>query len=287
MLRRLLLVVLILLVAAAPALAAPATEANIDWRQAEGASIIVAMNLHMETDELDAQLAEFEELTGIRVNFQIYPEIELHQKTLVDLASGAGIFDVIMMDFMFTPQYAAAKFIEPLGPYLNDPSLTDADWFKASDFMPALWDAVSYDNEVYALPFTVETTTLFYRPDIYADLGLAVPNNYDELWHAAEAIHANKSMDAIGLRGMRGQGMNVYVFAGFMRGFGGKFVADFPNDMTPVINSPENIAAADYYARIPRSSVPGVLPAGIGWRSCLGSRKAPLPWPLMHPTSVQ
>ena len=75
MLRRLLLVVLILLVAAAPALAAPATEANIDWRQAEGASIIVAMNLHMETDELDAQLAEFEELTGIRVNFQIYPEI--------------------------------------------------------------------------------------------------------------------------------------------------------------------------------------------------------------------
>ena len=86
MLRRLLLVVLILLVAAAPALAAPATEANIDWRQAEGASIIVAMNLHMETDELDAQLAEFEELTGIRVNFQIYPEIELHQKTLVDLA---------------------------------------------------------------------------------------------------------------------------------------------------------------------------------------------------------
>ncbi|NLY29197.1 MAG: sugar ABC transporter substrate-binding protein [Firmicutes bacterium] len=250
MLRRLLLVVLILLVAAAPALAAPATEANIDWRQAEGASIIVAMNLHMETDELDAQLAEFEELTGIRVNFQIYPEIELHQKTLVDLASGAGIFDVIMMDFMFTPQYAAAKFIEPLGPYLNDPSLTDADWFKASDFMPALWDAVSYNNEVYALPFTVETTTLFYRPDIYADLGLAVPNNYDELWHAAEAIHANKSMDAIGLRGMRGQGMNVYVFAGFMRGFGGKFVADFPNDMTPVINSPENIAAADYYARI-------------------------------------
>lgn len=249
MFKRLVIVALVLLVSV-PALAAPATDAKIDWRQAEGASIIVAMNLHMETDELDKQLAEFEELTGIRVNFQVYPEIELHQKTLVDLASGAGIFDVIMMDFMFTPQYATAKFVEPLSTYISDPKLTDPTWFDQADYMPALWDAVQYKNEVYALPFTVETTTLFYRKDTYESLGLAVPNTYDELWEAAKAIHGRDGVDAIGMRGMRGQGMNIYVFAGFMQGFGGKFVVDCPNDMTPVINSPENIAAADYYARL-------------------------------------
>src|SRR5262249_56129302 len=87
---------------------APYRRAHLAWRAAAGEEIVLAMNQHMETDALRPQLARFEALTGVHARIESYPENELHQKTLVDLASKKGGFDVIMMDFMFTPQYATA-----------------------------------------------------------------------------------------------------------------------------------------------------------------------------------
>src|SRR5262249_21754568 len=159
---------------------APYRRAHINWRAAAGEEIVLAMNQHMETDALRPQLARFEALTGIHARVESYPENELHQKTLVDLASQKGGVDVIMMDFMFTPQYAPAGLIEPLDAMLSDGQQTDAAWLAAEDFVPALLDAARFDKKLWALPFTSETTLLFYRKDLLEAAGIKPPDTYEE-----------------------------------------------------------------------------------------------------------
>jgi multiple sugar transport system substrate-binding protein len=220
------------------------------WKQATGTEITVAMNLGAEAETLQKLLPEFQELTGIKVDYQVYPELELHEKTLIGFVSHAGVFDVVMQDFMFTPQYAGAKFTVPLDQYINDPKLTDIQWFKPEDFLKGLWSAIQYEGKPYAIPFTGETTLLMYRKDLLDAKGLQVPKTFEELWNVAKALNNPPEIYGIGIRGQRGQGMNIFTWTQFFRGFGGKFFKDFPKDMTPTVNSPEAIKATEFYANI-------------------------------------
>jgi ABC-type glycerol-3-phosphate transport system substrate-binding protein len=237
----------------------PYRAAHIDWRVAAGETLVLAMNQHMETDALRPQLARFEALTGVHARVESYPENELHQKTLVDLASHKGGFDVIMMDFMFTPQYATAGLIEPLDGLLADAASTDAAWLAPGDFVPALLDAARYDGKLWALPFTSETTLLFYRRDLLAEAGIQPPDTFAELAEAARKLHRPPRVAGIGLRGARGQGMNVYVWTGFLRGFGGDFFERFPapdGELRPALRSPAAVDATSLYAALLRDSGP-------------------------------
>jgi len=235
---------------------APYRSAKIDWRQAAGDRLVIAMNQHMETDALKPQLRLFKALSGIDVRIESYPENELHDKTLVDLSSRQGGFDVVMMDFMFTPQYAEAGLIEPLDAALADPQRTDAAWFAADDFVPALVDAARYKGKLWALPFTSESTLLFYRKDLLAKAGVSVPHTFDELAAAAKKLHDPPTVSGIGLRGARGQGMNIYVWTGFLRGMGGDFFAPDSNGQRLALDAAPAIAATELYARLLRESGP-------------------------------
>jgi len=238
---------------------APYRNARINWRAAAGQEVVLAMNQHMETDALRPQLARFEALTGIHARIESYPENELHQKTLVDLASQKGGFDVIMMDFMFTPQYATAGLVEPLDPLLSDANETDAAWLSVDDFVPALLDAARFDGKLWALPFTSETTLLFYRKDLFEAAAIKPPETFDEVSLAAKKLHDPPKIAGIGLRGARGQGMNVYVWTGFLRGFGGQFFERFParqEELQPTIASQASIDATNLYANLLRETGP-------------------------------
>jgi multiple sugar transport system substrate-binding protein len=239
---------------------APYRRARINWRAAAGQELVLAMNQHMETDALRPQLARFEALTGVHARVESYPENELHQKTLVDLASQKGGFDVIMMDFMFTPQYATAGLIEPLDAMLSDGAQTDAAWFAVDDFVPALLDAARFGGKLWALPFTSETTLLFYRKDLLAAAGMKPPDTFTELAAAAKKLHQPPQIAGIGLRGARGQGMNVYVWTGFLHGFGGQFFERFPApspaELRPTLTSQAAVDATNLYASLLRDSGP-------------------------------
>lgn len=224
--------------------------AKINWQQAKGQTITVAMNLGPEAEALQPYLKQFTQLTGIKVDYQPYPELELHQKTFIDFTSHTGVFDVVMQDFMFTPQYAGANYTIPLEPFISNPKLTDDKWYKSNDFLKGLWSAVKYRGKVYAIPFTGETTLLMYRKDLLEAKGLKVPTTFDELWNVAKALNDPPTIYGIALRGQRGQGMNIFTWTQFFRGFGGNFFKDFPEDMTPTVNTPEAIKATEFYANI-------------------------------------
>lgn len=251
-------------------LAADAADASIDWKQFSGERITVGVVDFGNTQVLRDMIPAFETLTGIQVDYQMYPEPEWNQKSVVELSSRAGTFDVLLVDFMLVPQYAATGFIEPLDPYLQDKALTDKSWYDFEDISPSLRDASSWDGTVWGVPLMSETTLLFYRTDIFEQLGLEPPRTMDELWAAAMAIRKEGNTAGIAMRGLRGQGLNIYVWTSFLRAFGGKFFEDYPNNMTPVVNSPEAVKATEFYADILRQAgPPGV--ASWDWAEVLAA----------------
>jgi multiple sugar transport system substrate-binding protein/sorbitol/mannitol transport system substrate-binding protein len=81
----------------------------------------------------------------------------------------------------------------------------------------------------------------------------------EELEAAAAAITewgADKDFYGIALRGQRGMGVNEWTWPAFLWAFGGSYYKDFPNDMHPNLDSPEAIAALEYYVNLINNYAP-------------------------------
>lgn len=250
----------------------PFNSAKIDWKQFTGAKITVGVVDFGDTQILKQQIPEFEALTGITVDYQLYPEAEWNQKLIVDLQSTAAQFDVLLSDFMYLPQFAQAGFVENVDKYLKDSKVTDSAWYDVEDVFPALRSAAQVDGQYWGVPLSTESTLLYYRKDLFEQAGLKPPETMDELMAAAKALNKPGERAGIALRGLRGQGINIYVWSGFFRAFGGQFFKDFPTDMTPTINTKEGVAATDFYAKI----LQDYGPAGVSnwdWAEVLAAQQ--------------
>lgn len=221
---------------------------SFDWKQFDGEEVVLATYLGTEADYLESLLPEFYDLTGISVTIQQYPEEQLYQQIQLDTSSHTGNIDCFTMDMMRIAEFAKAGYIAKVEEYLNDPTLTDIEWYNQDDILAGPMGAAKYDGELYGIPSTGETSIMFYRKDIFEEKGVEVPTTFDELREVCEKIDDPNGTRAIGLRGLRGSGMNIYTWTQFFRGFGGNFFVDFPKDMTPTVNTPEAVEAVQYYA---------------------------------------
>ncbi len=221
---------------------------SFDWKQFEGEEVVLATYLGTEADYLESLLPEFYDLTGIQVTIQQYPEEQLYQQIQLDTSSHTGNIDCFTMDMMRIAEFAKAGYLAKVEEYLNNPALTDMEWYDKEDILAGPMGAAKYDGELFGIPSTGETSIMFYRKDIFEEKGVEVPKTFEELWDVCERIDDPNGTRAIGLRGLRGSGMNIYTWTQFFRGFGGDFFVDFPKDMTPTVNTLEAVEAVQYYA---------------------------------------
>ncbi|QPM69034.1 ABC transporter substrate-binding protein [Atribacter laminatus] len=234
-------------------------KASINWRQKEGERLLVGMNKHGFTDAIQQFLPEFEQLTGIKVTLDVYPEEEFRKKRLVTMAGGGGIYDVFMIDQALY-QYAEAGWVEPLMTYIENPDLTDNNWYDFEDIFDKARGFGEYKGVFYALPITGEAEILFYRSDLNEEKGLAVPQSMDELYENAKKLKSD-SIAGIVLRGQRGWGANVWPWSGFLWTYDGRY---FDADDNPAFNSPEAVAATEMYAKLLIDAGPQA-PASYNW----------------------
>jgi len=219
----------------------------------EGKEIHVAIISVPGIMEALHHLPAFEEETGISVTYEILPEAVLREKTTMDLAFGTGLYDAIMFGLMYVNAYAGEGYILPLDQFAAEPAVTDPERIRMDDFLEKALDANRYEGNLYGLPFYAESTLYFYRTDLFEEHGIAPPQSIDDIWDAAEALTLDTTGDGstdiygISLRGLRGGGLNVYTWTGFLHGFGGGF---FDDDWKPIFDSPEAIASLEYYADI-------------------------------------
>jgi multiple sugar transport system substrate-binding protein len=223
---------------------APYTEAKVNWRQAEGETIAVAVIPASYFDNLVTIAPTFEALTGVKVRFEKVPPGQIRQKAMLDLSSKTATYATSATDPMYYPLYVSNKWIEPLDTYLGDSSLTDAKWFDYDDVFKAWRDANAYEGKSYAVPYDGEVTVQVYRKDLYDAKGLKAADTLDEFLKNAAAINdpANR-MYGMALRGFAGAGQNMYIYPSLFREFGGNWF----RGTKVVVNSPEALRALDWY----------------------------------------
>ncbi|MES5823626.1 extracellular solute-binding protein [Streptomyces sp. RG80] len=81
--------------------------------------------------------------------------------------------------------------------YVKDGGLLDVTkefgaWTEAKDTDPTARQSVTVDGKVYGAPFYVGVRALYYRIDVFEELGLEVPRSMTELAAAAREIRAAK-----------------------------------------------------------------------------------------------
>ena len=99
---------------------------------------------------------------------------------------------------------------------------------------------IKVDGKIMAIAMMVNTQHLMYREDILADLGIATPKTWEEIYAAAAKIKEAGVVD-VPLGATMKSGWNLaQEFVNMHPGHGGKF---FNDDNTPAVNSAEGMAS--------------------------------------------
>ena len=235
---------------------APYQNAKINWRQAEGETITVAVIPASYFDNLIALAPQFEALTGVKLRFEKVPPGQIRQKAVLDLSSKTATYATHAADPMYYPLYVANKWVDPLDRYLTDPTLTDPAWFAYDDILKAWRDADSIDGKPYGIPYDGEVTVQVYRKDLYDAKGLKPADTLDALVENAKALHdPNNRMYGLALRGFAGAGQNMYIYPSLFREYGGNWFAG----SAVKVNSPEAVRALDWYVDVLTKYAPSAV----------------------------
>lgn len=240
------LLTLVILLSIAIASAMPASaEEPFNWRKYEGTSIKLLLNKHPYQEALVAELPKFTELTGIQVSYDIFPEQNYFDKVTIDLSGGQGGYDAFMTGAYMVWQYAPPGWMEPLEPYINDPTKTNPD-YDFEDIFQGLRDSDNWNlvpgaenlgkGSQYALPWGFETNAIMYRWDIFEEHGLKPPETLDELVELAKTLK-KLYPDQAGIM-VRGSRNWATIHPGYMTMYSSYGCKDYDEKMHPQMNSP-------------------------------------------------
>lgn len=227
--------------------------AKINWRQAEGENLTIAVIPAGYFENLITLAPQFTALTGVNVRFEKVPPAQIRQKAVLDLTSGTATYASHAADPMYYPLYQANGWVEDLTPYLDNPDLTDKAWFNVEDIVPAWLAANSIDGKVYGIPYDGEVTLQVLRKDLLEAKGLKPAEDLETFLANAKELHAPDSrVWGTALRGVAGAGQNVYIYSSLFRSFGGNWFAG--DKLT--INGPEAEAALSWYVDTMKTYAP-------------------------------
>lgn len=207
----------------------------------------------------------FEKETGIEVNFTVLPENDVRDRINQEFASQAGVYDVASISNYEVPFYADNGWLTPLDPYIAADETYDFD-----DIFDPIAEGLTVDDEVYALPFYGESSFLMYRKDVFAELGLIMPENptWPEVAELAATIdEARPDMAGICLRGLPGWGQVFAPLTTVVNTFGGTW---WDEDWNAQVDAEPFVDATQFYVDLVREhGEPGAAQAGF--TECLTS----------------
>ncbi|MEU1317512.1 extracellular solute-binding protein [Streptomyces tibetensis] len=124
--------------------------------------------------------------------------------------------------------------------YVKDGGLLDVtkqfgDWTEAKDTDPTAKQSVTVDGRLYGAPFYVGVRALYYRTDVFEELGLSAPRTMDELASTARRIRAAKPE----LYGLAVGGAYTYGAMPFVWANGGELANGKSGSCASGIDSPE------------------------------------------------
>ena len=223
-------------------------------------------------------ISDFERKSGIRVEV-------LHQNdrsilSNLDRGENRGDrLDVIAVRHRLLGGLVQKGQVRPIDSYLADSTLHDPSFMPAQQLFPNWWRELStYDGKTYGFPFTGLTTFLCYRKDLLNDpvnqrnfklryhRELKPPTTWLEYSQLAEFFNRpDEHFYGTYIQGKQGLAL-WYEWLNLVYSFGGNILDTHHGweygDI--VVNSPQNVAATEQYARLIAFSPPDTLKYGWG-----------------------
>ncbi|WP_036789350.1 ABC transporter substrate-binding protein [Pleomorphomonas koreensis] len=181
------------------------------------------------------------------------PFSELVQKYATAIAGGQAP-DALSLDLIYNPAFAAAGQLEDL-----------TDWAKALPYFASLSPSHvklgTYEDKIYGLPLSVETSVFAWNKDLYQKAGLdpdKAPTTWEEISENAKKIRALGD-DTYGFYFSGGGcgGCMIFTFMPLTWGAGADFLSE--DGKTATLDTPEMRKAVGYYRDMVKA---GVVPPG-------------------------
>ncbi len=217
---------------------------------------------------------EFEKRTGIKVEIEMYEHSEAVSKVMLDLNSKRGRYDFIIQPHRELGKFVTNGHVVPVDAFMADPQLRDPDFKPEDQLYQRLWKEISwYDGKDYGFPFTALTMYMWYRSDLLSDdhekegfkakygYDLAPAQNWQQYRDIAEWFtRPDQRLFGTALQGKRHEAL-WYEWLNFLYSFGGDMLeTKSGSECGPVVvNSPQAIAATEYYKSLKAFSPPDTL----------------------------
>jgi polyol transport system substrate-binding protein len=184
---------------------------------------------------------------GITVKFATYTEGDLRAAIEKDVATHSNAFNVIMIGPYEAPLFAKNGWLTNLSTqYIaSDPA------YDASDLLPPVAKALSYNGDLYAVPFYGESSMLYYRKDLLKAAGITMPAHptWAQVQSFAAKLNQPGKTAGICLRGLAGWGDNMASLDTVVNTFGGEW---FNMSWKPQLTSPAFESATSFYVNLIR-----------------------------------
>jgi multiple sugar transport system substrate-binding protein len=233
----------------------PAKADEFNWKKHAGTKLRVVTLKFPLSEIQQARLADFEQLTGMKVQWEMLPEDMWRQKVKVEHLGGATDLDVFLSYYgQEGTQFLASGWYADTVPMMRNPELTNPD-FAWDDYIPAVRDGAMVDSKVPIIPDRAQAAPiLYYRRDLFQQFKLERPKTWQEVRNAAKIIYegTNKRVFGIVLRGKGAAATSM--FAPVLYDFGGRWIDRANGNIA--FNTPEALAAFEWWGSVLRDYGP-------------------------------
>ena len=172
----------------------------------------------------------------ITVTLEITTTNGLPERILTTLRSGAAP-DLIDAQHPWVNGYAQNGLVMPLGDVIGD----------TSDYNTAAVDYVTWDDQIWGLPYRIEALAVIYNRGMFTAAGLdpdAPPETWDDLLTAALALK-DSGVAGFAITGGGEVGNTIFRSVPFIWMNGGDIISE--DGTTAVVNSPEAVEAVKFW----------------------------------------
>jgi len=182
---------------------------------------------------------------GITVKFATYTEGDLRAAIEKDVSTHSNSFNAVMIGPYEEPLFAKNGWLVDLTKtYTNsDPS------YDASDLLPPVAKALSYNGDLYSAPFYGESSMLYYNKTLLSAAGVTMPLHptWAQVQAAAAKLNQPGKVAGICLRGLAGWGDNMAALDTVINTFGGEW---YNGSWQAQLDSPADTAAINFYVNL-------------------------------------
>ena len=179
-------------------------------------------------------------IDNLEVNANLLASADAQEQVRLALSAGGDSpYDIVHGANAQVGEWAGSGWMMPL----ND--LVDKYWdeYNLGDIPEKAWEGATIDGQIYGVPIVGNTLHLIYRQDVYDELGLDVPETYDDVIEDCNTIGLdNPDWDMpFTINLSAGWAWEIEFFQ-FLRAYGGDFLDE---DNTTPFNSEAGVKAVE------------------------------------------